>query len=300
MERLATTVVEQLEPNATVMDVGCGGGEFLDALLRLQPTLNCVGIDPAAPNDASRWRSVQRIFRAGDIDTFQPDLILLRHVVEHLDKPRFLLESIAAHCRRPTLVLVEVPNATPAIEAVRFADWLYEHCSHFQPASLDALFECTQASNVVTEQAVDGQVLWSLREIPAAPAIPTELAHFREVAKHHPLSMNRVLSQLLADEECEVVFWGGTGKAAALMNRLAPAHAVMVVDGDARKVGEWVPGLGLPISHPKEVGPHPDVVVASMWRLPDILEEIEQMSIQPRAIWVEDGGELKRVDTQTS
>ena len=115
-----------------------------------------------------------------------------------------------------------------------------------------------------------------------------------EVVRYQKLSLARLATQawIAPSEAREVVVWGGTGKAAALLNRIKPDGRIRVVDGDSRKVGGWVPGLGLPIQHPSAVGEAPDVVVPSRWRLPDILLEMESANIQPRAIWVEENGAL--------
>jgi hypothetical protein len=95
-----------------------------------------------------------------------------------------------------------------------------------------------------------------------------------------------------------VVVWGGTGKAAAFLNRIGAGLDLTVVDSDPRKVGGWVPGLGLPIQSPTVLasGTVPVVVIPSVWRIRDVLAELEQRRIETRGVFAEREGALVRVD----
>ena len=289
LDRMAKEVLRVANPSSVVVDVGCGGGEFLERLREHDPSLQCVGIDPAAPPKPFGWRSIRRTLQDGDICQIRPHVVVLRHVLEHLDKPRRFLETIAAEVTRPTFLFVEVPNGEPALEQGRLSDWLYEHCSHFRTGSLRALFRSMDIAVVRDGDDVNGEVLWLMARLTPQAETPIEIIRYRQLSKSRLTS----IQWQPPAEARQVVVWGGTGKAAALLHRLVPHGKLCVVDGDTRKVGGWVPGLGIPIQDPSAVGEAPDVIVPSRWRLPDILLEMASANIEPRAIWIEEDGELQ-------
>jgi len=98
---MAVWIFSELAPfkPTSVLDVGCGGGVLLDALRRLQPALQCAGIDPSIENSAvarSRGFSVT----TGFIPAVRPprdqyDLVLASNVISHILDPIDFLQAMA-------------------------------------------------------------------------------------------------------------------------------------------------------------------------------------------------------------
>ena len=94
---------------ARILDVGCGGGLFFDAL---EPFGHVEGIesDPIAVDQSGRWRS--RI-HLGELDDFTPstpfDLILALDVIEHVRDPDALLRQAAKLLAQDGHILITTP-----------------------------------------------------------------------------------------------------------------------------------------------------------------------------------------------
>ncbi|MCA9003220.1 MAG: hypothetical protein KDB61_14955, partial [Planctomycetes bacterium] len=77
-----------------------------------------------------------------------------------------------------------------------------------------------------------------------------------------------------------VALWGGTGKAAALINMIGITKelAPIVIDSDARKAGGFVPGTGQQIHTPDYLETHPvdRILICTNWRARDIEREIRE------------------------
>ena len=150
-ERIAAVVAAIAESGATkVLDVGCGSGNLLAALLRLSQVRQVTGIDVS-------HRALQAAARRLQLDELSPrarDRVELLHgsvtytdhrmrdfdaaavveVIEHLDPPRLgAFELSLFGNARPTVVVLTTPNAEynalfeslPA-EAFRHADHRFE------------------------------------------------------------------------------------------------------------------------------------------------------------------------------
>lgn len=83
--------------NATIVEIGCGNGSFLSALVRRDPGNHGVGFDPSyvGPDRAmdGRVRFERRFYdeTCGGIDA---DAIVCRHVIEHIPRPVDLLRTV--------------------------------------------------------------------------------------------------------------------------------------------------------------------------------------------------------------
>jgi hypothetical protein len=74
-------VAQELRQNATVLDYGCGDGEFLQSLADLRPDLSLYGYDPESGHTANGYRAVQDM---GEISAESIDLVCCFETLEHL------------------------------------------------------------------------------------------------------------------------------------------------------------------------------------------------------------------------
>ena len=98
------------------LDVGCGDGRYLDALLRLGvPPDDVHGIELDAEVVArAQARHLQvTCERVEDCDRFGPgslDLITMFHVIEHVGSPRAVIERLSDWLRPGGVLAIETPN----------------------------------------------------------------------------------------------------------------------------------------------------------------------------------------------
>lgn len=138
----------------TILDVGCGDGQFLEAAR--DAGWRVEGIE-FSPEGASRAAArLGRPVAVGDLSRTRQipgpfDVVTLWHVVEHLVDPRAMLEASRARLKPGGLLVVAVPNLDnlPMRIAYRLArrralplyeaGWREPHLSHFDPRTLRTL-----------------------------------------------------------------------------------------------------------------------------------------------------------------
>lgn len=141
-ERLRATVelLKQHVPvNARVLDIGCAQGGMLDAL-KEAGFLDVCGIDPSGICvGACRAKGHNVLLgNAQNIPLNQQfDLIILSHVMEHLENPRQVLQILKDHLTPNGEIYIEVPDADNY--TLPFFDFNSEHVNHFAEDTLDEL-----------------------------------------------------------------------------------------------------------------------------------------------------------------
>lgn len=69
------------------------------------------------------------------------DLVIIRHVLEHVYDPLEILSSIDKILKPGGYVYIEVPNTSNILEDKRFYDFFYEHVGYYTPAFLTSLMK---------------------------------------------------------------------------------------------------------------------------------------------------------------
>jgi 2-polyprenyl-3-methyl-5-hydroxy-6-metoxy-1,4-benzoquinol methylase len=112
-DEVAAACVE-LRPASTV-DLGCGTGHLLRALLDRLPQARVLGVDHAASGiDVARELVPEARFMVGDLYRLNPpeqfDLVLSTEVLEHLTRPREGVERMLEWCAEGGRVAITVPD----------------------------------------------------------------------------------------------------------------------------------------------------------------------------------------------
>jgi SAM-dependent methyltransferase len=244
-----------------VVEVGCGKGVFLQRLLA-QPGNRCeaVGFDPSytGPEVAlsGRLRFVKAYY--GPATAAPADVVICRHVIEHVADPLALLRAIRGGIGPAGRAKVFVE--TPCVEWIfrRRVPWdlFYEHCSLFTANNLGLAL--TRAGFAVTtiRHVFGGQYLW-------AEAVTGE-ADWPEVRVETPAQARRFAADerrraarwddLLTGLESPVAVWGAGAKGATFCNLADPdaRRVTAVVDVNPAKQGRFLAGTGHPIVSPAE------------------------------------------------
>ena len=298
--RLAAT----LPPQPTIVEIGHGDGSFLAALAQLAPGGRYVGFDPhgatAAPGSALELRTA--LFEPTEhLAELRPNLIISRHVLEHLSNPLGFIQEIAfvSACLnlRPSYFM-EVPCIDRALEGYRTVDFYYEHNSHFTTQSFNRMLERSGGAVQFTDHGYDGEVIYGQVRLGAKVEQANhaeEAAGFLAAAQRSKATIESQMESLYRSG-LRVAIWGGTGKSAAFMNRYGAdaTRFPTVVDSDRSKAGTFVPGTGQEIRHRDWLADHPVdcVIIPSQWRARDILAEMERSGIGAAMVLIEHMGRL--------
>jgi len=287
-----------------VIEIGAGDCEFLAGI---DTKAGKIAVDPcesvlnAARYGFTFYREhfdpVQHIPRgAGNV------LLVLRHLLEHFERPRDILESIARATKarpNPSILYIEVPSCENALRRCRIEDWTYEHPQHFTVGSMRALLRSAGLDHFIVLPKYSGEVLSVIVKI--APEEP----HDSDLCTDLVLMDYERMEQNIAREmgwmrhhSLNTVFWGGAGKSAMFIRKFhLPEDDTIVVDSDEEKWGMCVPGTGIKIQPPSVLQDvRPDYVIATTsWRADDIRDEIVRDDIPCKTLLKFEGGELREV-----
>lgn len=261
-----------------IVEIGCGGGDFLALLCELGGNRG-VGIDPAAGKESlkdSHEITFIRDFYTERYSDCRGELLLCRHTLEHIwDTGEFIatVRRTIGDCWKPA-VFFELPDVTRILQEVAFWDLYYEHCSYFSAGSLAWLFASKEFDVAGVSLAFDDQYLL-LDAVPGNGALPQSLdngdyleAIHQDVAyfsKAYPTKLELWKNQLsiAAGQGQRCIVWGGGSKAVAFLNTLGARDEVdYVVDINPLKQDKYVAGTGHRIVGPEFLRHRkPDVIL---------------------------------------
>jgi 2-polyprenyl-3-methyl-5-hydroxy-6-metoxy-1,4-benzoquinol methylase len=181
-------------PGGTLLDVGCGSGEFLAAAARRG--WEVTGVEPI-PDAAQRARDRGLRVLDGTLAEAAPperahDLVTAFHVLEHQPDAVAFLGELGRYARPGGHVAVEVPNFASALRHATGDRWPHlrplEHLVHFTPATLRAALAGAGLEPVTVVSRTWAAPLQTLDEALADLALPrlrrplAPLSPYRDVA----------------------------------------------------------------------------------------------------------------------
>ena len=284
-ERLADTYDLS---GGTALEIGCGKGEFLSLLCDVAGCAG-VGYDPTFEGEVPEGApyAVHRTLFPATPGELRADLVVCRHVLEHLDDPRAVLRTLrsALGPSSTTPAYAEVPGGEYMFTAPALWDVIYEHPWYYTKPALRHLFEITGFEVTACEATFSDQFL-GMEARPATAerdgraerrgdvaGVVDEAAGFGKLFKEAVDRWDDALRG--AAGEGPVVVWGAGSKGATFLNVVPAAmeHVVAAVDVNPRKAGRFVAGTGHPIVAPERLGALDPALVIVM--NPVYVDEVE-------------------------
>lgn len=268
LDGLVKDLVEQQGVrNCTIVEVGCGKGQFLRKLVSYPDSGNRgYGFDPSyvgADAELEDRLQFRRCYYDASCTDVAVDVVVCRHVLEHVPDPLALLRSVRS-------ALQHSPNArvffeTPCVEWIlhnRVAwDLFYEHCSLFTTASLSLAFERTGFAVEHVEHIFGGQYLWLKARVvdnplPAERHCPETAILAQAYGADEAALRQKWPSRLLKlKAQGKVALWGAGAKGATFASLVDPNCDLIdcVIDLNPNKQGRFIPGTGHPIVAPVDL-----------------------------------------------
>jgi SAM-dependent methyltransferase len=254
----------------TVVEIGCGKGDFLRELCEQG---DCRGwgfdrsFDPdrVAEGPSSRINFVQDLYTAEYADRLHPDFVCCRHVLEHVADPRIFLDNIRQGFgdRTDAVLYFEVPNALFTLKDMGIWDLIYEHCGYFTLSSLTKAMTSSGFDVLGMGETFGGQFIFiemrpgigrvhaDLPETHDPPAVGRYAAQFAG-QYHEKLRFWRQRLGDLKQAKRTAVVWGGGSKGVTFLNVLGDTSGIdYVVDLNPHKQGKYVAGTGQLVVSPE-------------------------------------------------
>lgn len=280
-EQLAKGVIERHGiRNKTVLEIGCGKGDFLMLLCNLGPNKG-IGIDPSYIPERQNHdpEQVQFIadFYSEKYTHLKADLVCCRHTLEHISNTYEFMRMVrsAIGDAPQTLVWFELPDVMRVLKEAAFWDIYYEHCSYFTLGSLARLFR--KAGFEVLDLAAEYDNQYLLIEArpsnaPGGPHLAAEndleevyaaVAQFQETNSANIARWKETIQRARANGR-KIALWGSGSKCVSFLSNAGVKDDVAaIVDINPHRHGRYLPGSGRRIDSPARLQEiRPDLVIA--------------------------------------
>jgi len=283
----------------TVLEIGCGKGEFLSLICKLGGNRG-IGYDPsfvpARQRSEQDVRFVREFFTEGTNEV-APDLLCCKMTLEHIGQThRFLASVRSVANRKDSVIFFQVPDVDRILKEGAFWDVYYEHCSYFSATSLKHLFTGTGFAVQRIWTGYDGQYLMMVTSpeehgsdvTPGdADGVAAMIRMSGSFAAAAACSRAAWLSRLRnwAAVGQRTVLWGSGSKAVAFLTTLGVHDEVEhAVDINPYRVGKYLPGTGQRIVAPaflREYRPDNVVIMNPVYR-DEVERELARQHCEPR------------------
>jgi hypothetical protein len=267
-EHVRNMIEESGIRNCHIIEIGGGQGLFLRKLIEFENSGNVgQGFDPSHigdPFDLDGRLRFERRFYDSNCTTDSADVVVMRHVIEHIPDPASFLRGVCktVASARNAKVFCETPCVEWILRNKVIWDFYYEHCSYFSAQSLTNVFEIAGFRVENVRHVFKGQYLWleaTLRDSyrPSAvkkPGPAVALAsNFACAQREVTEEWSRAIKKLSSKER--IALWGAGAKGVTFANVIDPRREFIdcLVDPSPYKQGRFVPGTGHPVVSPEQL-----------------------------------------------
>jgi len=292
----------------TVVEVGCGQGEFLHLVSGLSGCRG-VGFDPCldrrrADVVGERAGDVELIgdfFSGASIEGLTADVLLSKMTLEHIPAAGrfFRLAARVAEASAPGMTLfIQIPESERIFRDLALEDVYYEHCNYFTEVSLAGLFRRHGFTVDEVTREYDGQYL-TIRGRYAGGGAAAALEDAAGVAELRGLVMrfaatwaDRVAEWRATVKERQarggrIAVWGSGSKGVSFLSAIGGGEGVShVVDINPHRQGRFMVGTGHPIIGPdalRDVAPTTVVVMNPIYRQ-EVADLLAGLGLRPELL----------------
>jgi len=241
------SIIDLLKENGflgkKIIEIGCGKGYFLNELWK--HGFDAIGFDPAYEGNDSR---IIKDYFSQKYSTFDADLIILRHTLEHIENPVQFIKNIPIASSKNTKIYIEVPSFEWIIDRNAFWDIFFEHCNYFSSNCLCNMFEDSKHGLLF-----NGQYQYVIGTLNKIDFSSKEYAP--SVISWDSLITCRDKYKNFINDHQDILLWGAGAKAATFLNFMDPdkKNISAVIDINPKKQHKYIAKTGHKIIPPKDL-----------------------------------------------
>ena len=294
-EDLAQRLVDTYDlRGGAFVEIGSGKGDFLESITRYSGGTG-TGYDPSTIPDKqiANVTLVSEYYRPGqDVESY--DLLVCRHVLEHLEGPAAIVQSLRDAAPAHAVHYFEVPAAEFDFGPTGMWDFIYPHVSYFSEESLHALMRRCGFEIVAGGRSFSDQFLWvevRAGERDSAIADPAEhLTLLDDFADRHAEVVGRWRRDVAerSGRNEGTAMWGAGSKGVSFLNAVDPDGSLVVVDLNPRKWGRFLPGTGNEVISPDALPSHQvtKVFITNPAYQQEITQQLHDLGIDAEVVMV--------------
>ena len=239
--------------NSLLIDVGCGMGAFVEMVQR-DGYFRIKGFDASYQGENL---AIEKRYLTSN-DRIDADLVILRHVLEHVTKPFSFLSDLSK-IFSSTPIYIEVPSLDWTLQNKAFFDITFEHVNYFSQRALQALFNDPQANH---DLCFDDQYQFIIADLALLGSDFEE--HYSSGDWHLPAfsdlfpNMGTTIDEIdHAAQGKQVYIWGAATKGCLFLAHCKARGKIVdkvtfAVDISPEKIGKYIPGTLIAIANPDE------------------------------------------------
>jgi 2-polyprenyl-3-methyl-5-hydroxy-6-metoxy-1,4-benzoquinol methylase len=271
LEQMAESLITERDVrNKKILEIGCSDGYLLKQL-REKGSNQVFGYEPSSQLQQACLKSgipVSGAFFSSDSLSECPivpaDVVILRHVLEHVDDLRGFLNAVSAALADGGFLIIEVPDVEAIFGRGLYFHFYHEHLSYFSLISLQRLLS-QHGFNIISHRVVNihSGSLYVVCEH-CHRTRPTDLINsqagnnLEKACKSFATGMRVYLDKLqrIVEQQCaKGIRFVGYGAAhrttiACSLTKMTRNHIKYLVDKNPYLHGFYTPGVHLPIYSP--------------------------------------------------
>jgi 2-polyprenyl-3-methyl-5-hydroxy-6-metoxy-1,4-benzoquinol methylase len=253
--------------NKRILEIACGQGDFLKKISNTVKNVTCVGYDPSYKENSTIEScsniSIKKEYFQFETQGIKQDVIIMRHVLEHLPVPNAICTGITKNLLDRGGVMLEVPDFTWILQQESYFDILYQHCNYFTEESLSYLLKAYGFSNINCEHVFGEQYLVGFAKLSdRAERIYTnskiELTKLYDMVTNFANKFTLYKSyweKVLSNQDKRFAIWGALGKGVNFVHITDKTnkHIHCAIDINKEMQGGYLPGTRVPIISPQSI-----------------------------------------------
>jgi FlaA1/EpsC-like NDP-sugar epimerase len=226
-----------------IAEVGCGKGDFVE-MVQADGFFKIQGYDASYEGNNT---AIEKRY-LNESDRIKADLVVLRHVLEHVPNPYNFLSMLKTVFGN-TKIYIEVPNYDWIVANKTFFDITYEHVNYFSQLSLKKLFDPSATTHGLV---FDDQYQYVIADL---STLNSEFNDLYQSKHWQYVSFADLFPNLRADIERldaaaqgrSVYIWGAATKGCLFLAHCASSNQLIdkvafAIDQNPQKIGRYLPG----------------------------------------------------------